>query len=338
MLARIKHLFRRAYAVPSKLDEIIGRLEGIAPVERPVELHDNGVPKNQSPYWHWQSSFDALAMMRKFAAPNLKPTPGFVTNFLGVKVDPVFYPPLLDSLVGTVEPIPTPNNWHADVAEFAAALRAVDLAGDTFTVAELGCGWGCWLNNTGVAAKRVGKKPFLIGIEGDDGHLDFARRSLPDNGFTESEFVLYRGIAAGYDGVALFPRQEQAGGNWGLEPILNPTEDQIARAEEEDSCEILPTIDLATITEKHGDLDLLHIDIQGGETAFLEGCIETCNRSVRYVLVGTHSRIIEGLVETLMFANGWALEMDRPSSSTLDDGVRTLRADGVQGWRNSRFM
>jgi hypothetical protein len=40
-----------------------------------------------------------------------------------------------------VEPIPIPANWHADIAEWAAALRAVDLARGSFTMAELGCGW-----------------------------------------------------------------------------------------------------------------------------------------------------------------------------------------------------
>ncbi len=238
---------------------------------------------------------------------------------------------------GEVEPMPEPNNWHADVAEFAAALRAVELSKGSFTVVELGCGWGCWLNNTGVAARRVGKSVFLIGIEGDEGHLEFARKSLPENGFSESEYALYHGIAAAYNGVALFPKQDVAGEKWGLEPILNPTEEQVKQAEEDGSCQILPAIDLRTIVDKHGNLDLLHIDIQGGETALLEACIETCNEHVRFVLVGTHGRVVEGRLETLMYDNGWVLEMDRASISSLEDGVQLLRVDGVQGWRNPRI-
>jgi hypothetical protein len=334
MLARIRHLAKRAYAIPAKIDEIIVTLNRLAP----AEIDERGVPEGQNPFWHWQSSFDAVGVMKKFGAPKLRPSAHHLTNYLGVKIDPAFFPEILSDRAGTIEPMPSPNNWHADVAEFAAALRAVDVSGDSFTVAELGCGWGCWLNNTGVAAKRAGKRVFLIGIEGDEGHIQFARQSLPDNGFEESEFELYHGIAAGYDGVALFPKQLQAGVDWGIEPILNPTEGQITQAKDEGSCEILPTHDLASIIDKHGDLDLLHIDIQGGETAFLESCIEVCNRSVHYVLVGTHSRIIEGKLEALMFANGWVLEVDRPGISSLEGGVQTLRVDGVQGWRNSRFM
>ena len=63
---------------------------------------------------------------------------------------------ILDGRAGEVEDMPIPANWHADIAEWAAALRAVELARGTFSMAELGCGWGCWMNNTGVAARAAG--------------------------------------------------------------------------------------------------------------------------------------------------------------------------------------
>lgn len=37
-----------------------------------------------------------------------------------------------------------------------------------FVVMKLGCGWECWLNDTGAVAKRLGKKVHLIGVEGDE--------------------------------------------------------------------------------------------------------------------------------------------------------------------------
>ncbi|HMC03615.1 MAG TPA: hypothetical protein VKI23_05770, partial [Cellulomonadaceae bacterium] len=165
MIARIRHLFRRAYAIPAKIDEIQAALNRIAP----TGSSDSFVPAGQNPFWHCQASFDPVAMMTKYAAHDLRPSPRHLTNYLGVKIDPAFFPAILTGRAGTVEPMPSPNNWHADIAEFAAALRAVDLSKDSFTVAELGCGWGCWLNNTGVAARRAGKRVFLIGIEGDPG-------------------------------------------------------------------------------------------------------------------------------------------------------------------------
>lgn len=104
------------------------------------------------PFFHYNSSFDPQEVMRRHAVRGLGATPGYLTNFLGVLIDPKFFPDILQGRAGEVEDIPIPANWHADIAEWGAALRAVDLACDRFTVIELGCGWGCWMNNTGVAA------------------------------------------------------------------------------------------------------------------------------------------------------------------------------------------
>jgi len=137
--------------------------------------------------------------------------PKYLTNFLGVLIDPKFFLSILDGRAGQVEPVPIPANWHADIAEWAAALRAVDLAPGGFTMIELGCGWGCWMNNTGAAARRMGRAVQLIGIEGDMGHIGFAREACEANGFLPSQVTLHHGIAAAETGTALFPRQDGAG-------------------------------------------------------------------------------------------------------------------------------
>src|SRR5215831_12701304 len=197
-----------------------------------------------SPFFHYNSSFDAVGVMRAHAVPNLKPNPTYLTNFLGVLIDPKFFPEILAGKEGQIEPIPIPANWHADIAEWAAALRAVDLSGQSFTVIELGCGWGCWLNNTGVAARRLSKRTHLIGIEGDRGHIQFAREASITNGFSEFEVALYHGIAAAKDGIALFPRQERSGVQWGLEPVFDASLIERAKAKLAGTHEELPMISL----------------------------------------------------------------------------------------------
>jgi hypothetical protein len=141
-------------------------------------------------------------------------------NYLGVKIDPKYLPGALSGAAGTMEGMPIPANWHADMAEWAAALRAVDLAQDTFTVAELGCGWGCWLNNTGVAARNAGLEVQLIGVEGDEGHAQFAKECCAANGFSPDQLTIYRGIAAATSGTALFPNAKTSGENYGLDPVF----------------------------------------------------------------------------------------------------------------------
>ena len=246
----------------------------------------------QSPFFHYTASFDAVEAMHRHAAPGLQPTAGYLTNFLGVKIDPKFFPTILAGRAGQVEPMPIPANWHADIAEWGAALRAIDLSHETFTMIELGCGWGCWMNNTGVAARRAGRKVHVIGVEGEEGHVEFAREALATNGFAPSETTLFRGIAAPSSGVALFPRTDRSGEVWGLEPVFGATAEQQADAVKQGSHDALPMISLAELTAGHARIDLLHIDIQGGEADLIDGCLDLLREKVAFVLIGTLSKQI----------------------------------------------
>jgi FkbM family methyltransferase len=291
----------------------------------------------RSPFWHYAASFDAIDAMHRYAASNLQPTPGYLTNFLGVKIDPKFFPGLLQDRAGQVEGIPIPANWHADVAEWGAALRAIDLSRDTFTMIELGCGWGCWMNNTGVAARKVGRRVHVIGVEGDDGHISFARESLAIKGFSPDQNTLHHGIAAADAGIALFPRQDMAGEKWGLEPVFGATEEQRAAAAAASTHDVLPMVPLSQLAAEHSRIDLLHIDIQGGEADLVDGCLSLLTEKIAYMLIGTHSKQIEGrLYETLLGA-GWRLEMERAAILGLIEGQPLISVDGVQGWRNPRL-
>jgi hypothetical protein len=292
---------------------------------------------NQSPFFHYNSSFKPEDIIRRHAARGLQPFPGHVTNFLGVRIDPKFFPSILMGQEGKIEEIPIPANWHADIAEWGAALRAVDLAHGQFTVLELGCGWGCWMNNTGVAARRAGLRVHLIGVEGDEGHIGFAREACETNGFTPDQVNLNRGIAAPSSGTALFPRQVQAGMEWGLQPIFGATAEQRAAAASSSTHDELRMIALAELTAPHARIDLLHVDIQGGEADLIAGCLNVLNDKVSYLVVGTHSRQIEGRILDLLLQGGWVLEIERPAIFAIKHGSPNLTVDGVQGWRNPKL-
>lgn len=290
-----------------------------------------------SRFFHYNTCFDPLAVMRHHAATNLLPRAGFLTNYLGVVIDPKFFPQLLLDRAGEVEAIPIPANWHADIAEWGAVLRAVDLATDRFTMIELGCGWGCWMNNAGVAARRAGLKTHLIGVEGDEGHIGFARESTAANAFLPEQVTLHRGIAAAEAGTALFPRQEQAGIAWGLEPIFGVNDALRDEAVASGKYDALPMVPLADLAAQHERIDLLHIDIQGGEANLIAGCLPTLCNLVAYIVIGTHSREIEGTLFGILLAAGWRLEIERPAILSLD-AAPIVVIDGVQGWRNPALL
>ena len=313
--------------------------EALLVAEQRIRDLENQVEATRgTPFFAYYANFDALECMRRHEVHDRKPTPGFQTNWLGVLVDPKILPFLADQ-AGKLDHFPLPANWHADIAEWASALHAVELARpDTFTMIELGCGWGCWMNNTGMAAKRTGRKVHVIGIEGDEGHLEFAQEALARNGFAQSEYTLYRGVAAASAGSALFPRQEHAGHSWGLEPVFGATKEQQDEAVANGSHDILPMISLESAIGDRDRIDLLHIDIQGGEAALIESCLSLLNEKVAYVLIGTHSKHIEGRLYDILTPAGWLIEMERPAFYQVKNWIPELIVDGVQAWRNPRFV
>lgn len=291
-----------------------------------------------SPFFHYNAAFDPLSVMYRHAVTGLKPRPGYLTNFLGVVIDPKFFPAILADRAGEVEEIPIPANWHSDIAEWGAALRAVDLARGSFTVVELGCGWGCWMNNTGLAARRAGLDVHLIGVEADAGHIAFAEEACRENGFRSAQVTLRRGIAAARSGVALFPRQERAGVSWGLKPTFGASESQRAEGVRSGVYDELPMIPLAELAAQEDRIDLLHVDIQGGEADLITNCLPTLDSKIAYLVVGTHSRRIEGRLFDALLAAGWRLEIERPAILALGNGAPQVTVDGVQGWRNPRLL
>ena len=289
-----------------------------------------------SPYFHLNASIDAAKVITAHDYPARVAMEGHVVNVLGVAMN-VDFMSAARHLAGMVEEVPIPANWHADMAEWAAALRAVDLARGEFTVLELGCGWGCWMINTAVAARRRGLAVHAIGVEGDASHVEFAREAFATNGIPASQYTLLRGVAASSPGVALFPKSDRKGARWDSEPVFNPSPDVLSRSLATlrfDRVEIVP---LADVIGDRKRVDLLHIDIQGGEARLVRECRKVLAERVAYLVIGTHSRQIEGeLFETLL-ADGWVLEVERPAILKLADGAPETDSDGVQGWRNPRL-
>jgi FkbM family methyltransferase len=287
-------------------------------------------PNKPHPSWHYHSSFDAEEIIRRHKKKDVRSSSLHVTNFLGVKTRPEVLPDYLSNLVGTVQSIPIPANWHADIAEWASCLRAVDFASASFVMAELGCGWGCWMNNLGRASKDMGKRVKLYGIEADLKCLEMAKKAFADNGFERDEYELKQGILGKTGDVVSYPKNP-SGLAWNgatasnNESFVNP-EHYIK----------VPIINFEEVIRDEFRLDLLHIDIQGNEYDLLCDIFELISRKVRFVFVGTHTRQIEGKLFDLFLGNSssWSLEMEQACKFKLFNGWPILTGDGAQLWRN----
>ena len=281
----------------------------------------------------YTAAFDAEALISRFAVQGQEPEPGVLKNFLGTRLQARVFPPVLETMMGLVEPPPAPGNWHADVAEWAGALRSVVQARGTYRIIEVGCGWGCWINNMGVAARRQGLNLDLIGIEADAGHLQNARRTLELNGFTPDQFTLHHGVAGPEAGKAAFPVTADDQISWGGKAVFGLSEQAMAAYQKDPAWHILDCKTLGQLSDRQ-PVDLLHIDIQGSEVEYVTGNFADMQTYVRRVLIGTHSREIEGELMTFLRENGWQLEVERPALLGIVQGAPMIRIDGVQLWTN----
>lgn len=291
-----------------------------------------------SPFLHINSSLDAAAMVLANVDHERKPRPGYYVNFLGVAVPTDVFDFLHDK-GGQLDQVPVPANYHADMAEWAAALRAIDLAsinGNSFTMIELGSGWGCWMANTGVAAKRRGLKIEVLGVEGDPKHIAMCEHTMSANGIADDEYSVVRGIAAAGAGYALFPKHVGEE-RWASEPVFGLSKAEAESAVASGDYGLLKMKPLADIIGDRPRIDLLHMDIQGGEGDLVRDTLDVLQDKVSYLLIGTHSRMLEGQLMSMLLERGWALEIERPAIFGLVSGKPQTSVDGVQGWRNPRL-
>jgi len=158
------------------------------------------------------------------------------------------------------------------------------------------------------------------------------------NGFSEEEYRLVHGIAAAQPGKALFPRNSPDNIHYGLEPIFNASRQTIEQAKTNNTHNILEMVPLRDVFSSEKRADLLHIDIQGGEVDLVKGSLDYLLNYVAYMVIGTHSRVIEGQLIDMLTKQGWILEIERPAIFDINGQKLITTVDGVQSWRNSRLL
>jgi FkbM family methyltransferase len=222
-------------------------------------------------------------------------------------------------------------------AEWIGTFRSVLEAGDSFEAMELGAGWAPWLIVCKRAAERRGlSRVKLTGVEGSEDHYGFMLDNFRTNGVATEEHSLHHAVAGAYDGVASFPKLKLAHDDYGANAVFSDAERPAA--EYRGDLEEIRSISLATLLADKERVDLIHIDIQGHEEDVLRAGIEHLNAKVRRMVIGTHSRAIEGHLFDLLHENGWKCEFELPCSLSLgEDGRLYLTVDGEQVWRNDRL-
>jgi FkbM family methyltransferase len=177
---------------------------------------------------------------------------------------------------------PSTSEWTVD---WIACLLAAKLAGDRFSVIELGAGYGQWMVSSIMAYKTINpiSPAHGMALEAESRHFEWLKLHVDKNlsGYSNIQTDLLF-AAAGYDGVVQFPVNRNPDANYGLSygstyPDL-PMQD-------------VQSLSMQSIDQRFGEseIDLLHVDIQGAEADLMANPgFDEALKKTRVVLFGTH--------------------------------------------------
>jgi FkbM family methyltransferase len=273
-----------------------------------------------------------------------------MVNFLGVRTRLAHVTPLA-VFDGQVFSTPVPIGDAYETIEWVGVLKSVLTATDRYVALELGAGWGPWLISGATAAKCRGITDIrLHGIEGDPEHFASMLTNFRDNGLDPDVYRLENAAIGVRAGRARWPKVAVPSGDYGMRPFACSAEDADFagnakvpdyRGDVYDEYIDVEMLSFDSVLEREPLWDLVHIDVQGSETELCSASAEILNQRVRWLVIGLHSRKIDGDLIDLFFRHGWILENEKPTRFDYNPSAPSLEAmtvvDGTQVWRNPRL-
>jgi len=277
---------------------------------------------------------EELSLIREHFCLSPAPATGFIVDSLGVKTRGSSLWNEVQFLVGTVMPPPIPNDFHAEAIEWIGLLKSVRSAKGSYAAMELGAGWGPWVVAGATAARNAGITNIsLLAVEGDPGHFAFMRQHFIDNNLNPDNHALLHAAVGVKAGRARWPRVDPRN-TYGSRPIFASDGNTSQTFE-------IPVFSISDLLYRRSRWDLVHVDVQGDEVVLCEAGLGALTERVRWLVIGTHSRMIEGLLINLLLRAGWVLENEKPvifDFQVSAPNVEALtRIDGTQVWRNPRL-
>lgn len=296
----------------------------------------------------------AAEVFERFEPVVVDVPPGWTMNWLGVKTRAEIQSNS-GAASGPIRIAFDRPSLSEDFFEWLDVLESVVESSGTYTIVELGAGWGRWLVNAAAAVRRYDpqRRFLLVGVEGEPTHFEWLRRHLADNGIDPGEHVLVRAAVAARDGRVRFeqgdaaawygqaippddPQAKLAGPvsrllRWGRNTAAN----RAVRGPAARKVRRVRAVSLATVLRTLDRVDLMDVDIQGAEAAVFATAAEELTAKVARVHVGTHGAENEARVRSLFGALGWECRFDYPGGREVETpwGPVTFE-DGAQSWLN----
>jgi FkbM family methyltransferase len=262
------------------------------------------------------------------------PPSGHQANFLGQFTRPAFNSDIVPSDGPVAGKFPRID--QEEIFEWITLLEAVLEAKDTFTMAELGAGFGRWLvaGACAIRQRRPDLAIRLIGVEAEPTHFGWMKEHLRDNGINPDNHRLIQAAATSDGRPVHFTFGHPA--EWYGQSIIEPgvafgdwPQATVSEAASTTIRRILRGFDY---------VDLIDMDIQGAELECVNADIDCLTKRVRRVFVATHSGAIHDETQKIFTGAGWrSVALYPPGTRALTEFGLIDFQDGVQHWGNPKL-
>jgi FkbM family methyltransferase len=284
---------------------------------------------------------------------------GYGFDFLGTKIRSQFVAGLYTYPEGTHLETDYPQVAE-EYFEWIDLLESVVAANGSYTMIDLGAGYGRWSVRAAFALKQYNDQlPYrLIAVEAEPVVYKWMGLHFSDNGVDASKHSLIHGAICEVPQEVLFYIGGPRGGPYDRNPddwygqCVAKDHDTsgdsvpdgeyngfaVRRHKSEWRSISIPGVTLASLLKDLDHVDLIDMDIEGQELPAVRSTINELDAKVDRLHIGTHGKEIESELRHLLSTHGWRCQADYSLFSTSDTpwGIVSFE-NGVQSWVNPRL-
>jgi FkbM family methyltransferase len=279
---------------------------------------------------------------------------GFAADFVGAKTNSAFER-LEEWHKGRYVQAHEPP-FDEEYFEWIDVLESVALAGEAYSMVELGAGYGRWAMRAAGAARQFSERPFhLVAVEAEPQHFEWLRQNFLDNDIDPARHRLIQAAVTDHGSGVMFYVGSSSGEGYSPSewygqaitkeyerPSLEGEEHHVGRSvvlHESGMKSIrVPSVTLEDAISDLSLVDLIDMDIQGEEFKVVRSSVDVLNEKVRRLHIGTHNADVETGIREVLGVEGWQCRADYPSQKETDTPYgRIWFGDGVQSWVNPKL-
>jgi FkbM family methyltransferase len=284
---------------------------------------------------------------------------GYGFDFLGTRIRSQFVAGLYTYPANTFLETSYPA-VDEEYFEWIDVLESVIAARGSYTMIDLGAGFGRWAVRAAYALKQSqARLPFrLIAVEPEPVVYQWMHSHFRDNEIDPSRHSLIHAAACTVEKEVPFYIGGPPGGPYDRTPdawygqrIVKDYD--LAGGHDKDGLYNgfrvfcyksnwrgirVPAVTLTGLLKDQDLVDLVNMDIEAQEFLVIQSAIEELDAKAKRIHIGTHSRDIESGLRQLLTSHGWRCLNDYSIHTTSETPFGAIRFEnGVQSWVNPRL-